>query len=96
LWAPQFKKVRELLERVEWRAMTVIEAWGISLTRRGLMRFGTVQPREEESEVILTMLINIRRFEVKWMGLGSLQWCPATGQGIMDTNWNTVQSSIGT
>ena len=38
------------------------------------------------------MPINIWRVGVKRMGLDSFQWCPATGQGAMGTNWSTGNS----
>ncbi|GAB0177780.1 mitochondrial enolase superfamily member 1 [Grus japonensis] len=34
-WAPQFKKDKELLERVQWRATRVIKDWCLSLMRKG-------------------------------------------------------------
>ena len=41
------------------------------------------------------MLINISRVGVRKMGPNPFQWCPATGQGTMGTNWS-VGSSIWT
>ena len=41
------------------------------------------------------MLINIWRVGVRRMGPNSFQWCPATGQGAMGTNWS-IGSSVWT
>jgi len=38
------------------------------------------------------MLINIFRVGVRRMGPNSFQWCPATGQGAIGTNWSTGSS----
>jgi len=38
------------------------------------------------------MPINISRVGVRRMGPNSFQWCPATGQGAMGTNWSTGSS----
>jgi len=38
------------------------------------------------------MPINIFRVGVRRMGPDSFQWCPATGQGAMGTNWGTGSS----
>jgi len=38
------------------------------------------------------MLINISRVGVRRMGPNSFQWCPATGQGAMGTNWSRGSS----
>ena len=38
-------------------------------------------------------LINISRVGVKRMGPDSFQWCSATGQGPMGTNWSRGRSS---
>jgi len=53
---------------------------------------GLVQP-EEGWEGTLEMLINICRVGVRRMGPDSFQWCPATGQGAMGTNWSRGSSS---
>jgi len=39
------------------------------------------------------MFINISRVGVRRMGPDSFQWCPATGQGAMGTNWRIGSSS---
>lgn len=41
---------------------------------------------------VLSMLINSKSAGVKWMGPGSFQWCAATEEGAMGTNWNTGSS----
>jgi len=41
------------------------------------------------------MPINILRVGVKRTGPDSFQWCPATGQGAMGTNWS-IGSSVWT
>jgi len=38
------------------------------------------------------MLKKILRVGVRRMGPDSFQWCPATGQGAMGTNWSTGSS----
>ena len=38
------------------------------------------------------MFINISRVGVRRMGPDSFQWCPATGQGAMGTNWSIGNS----
>ena len=38
------------------------------------------------------MLTNISRVGVRRTGPSSFQWCPATGQGAMGTNWITGSS----
>jgi len=38
------------------------------------------------------MPTNISRVGVKRMGPDSFQWCPATGQGAMGTNWSRGSS----
>ena len=44
---------------------------------------------------MLVMSVSIRRECTKRMKPGSFQWCPRTGQEVMDTNQNTG-ISIGT
>ena len=41
------------------------------------------------------MLINISRVGARRMGPDSFQWCPATGEGAMSTNWS-IGSSVWT
>ena len=35
-----------------------------------------------------SMFMNILNVKVKWMDLGSFQWCEVTGQGAVAKSWN--------
>ena len=89
----------ELLERVQRRRESrggLRGRWGhwsISPTRKGWGSWACLRWRSEGWEGTLEMLINLFRVGVKRMGPDSFQWCPATGQGAMGTNWSRGSSS---
>jgi len=67
--------------------------WSISPTRRGWGSWACSAWRRESCEGTLEMPANICRVGVRRMGPSSFQWCPATGQGAMGTNWSRGSSS---
>jgi len=69
--------------------------WSISPVRKGWDSWACLGWRREGWEGISQMLKSIWRMGVKRMGPNSFQWCPATGQGAMGTNWS-IGSSVWT
>ena len=68
------------------------EGTGTSLLRGEAEGAGLVQPEEEKAARGPNMLINIARVGVRRMGPNCFQWCPATGQEAMGTNWSRGSS----
>ena len=80
---------RKLLERVEWITPKMIEAWSISLMRKGWDTWDCAAWRRQEGSYQCLM----DRIQV--IEADSFPWCAATGQGITNTGWN-IGSSVQT
>lgn len=81
-WSPQFRKDKELLERIKQRPYTS----GASLTRRDCRSCSCLVQRRDNWEGISSMHVNISWVGAKRTMPGSFQWCPPAGQGAMAIN----------
>lgn len=91
-WATLIKKVMELLERVQQRLQKTIKGLEHLVMKKGWGGWACSAWRRECWEKILSMHRNISRAGDKRMGAEPFQWCPATEQGTIHTNWNTGSS----
>jgi len=85
-WAPQFKKVEELLERVQRRATRMMRGLQHLCYEERLRELGLFSLKKRRLRGDLINASNILRVGVRKMGPNSFQWCPVTGQGAMGTN----------
>ena len=59
---------------------------------KNLELFSLEETEEGSYNANLILSVNVLRVGVMWMGPGSFQWCPATEQGVMHTDWNRRSS----
>lgn len=59
---------------------------------KNLELFSLEETEEGSYNANLILSVNVLRVGVMWMGPGSFQWCPATGQMTTAPNWNLGSS----
>ncbi|PKU46843.1 hypothetical protein llap_2816 [Limosa lapponica baueri] len=91
-WAPQFKKDKELHERIQRRAAKMIKGMQHLSYEERLRDLGLFSLEKIIQRGNLINAYEYLKGGVKRMGSGSSQWCLVTGQGAMDTSWNKGSS----
>ena len=76
-WASQFKKYKELLERVQQRVTKMVRGLEHLLYKKRLRDLGLFS-LEKRRLITVYKHLNCRSH---WMGPNSFQWCPVTGKG---------------